>query len=359
MATLQDVARAVGLDRSTVSRALRSTSRDRQISAETRRRVQEMARRLNYQPNLIARQLRTSQSKTLALFLNYLSDPWAAAVMEGFEGRAAELGYRVMILGLHDQQDPLELHREVLSTYGITAMACIGSSRARLSDQALQSLADDNVKLMLAGRTVDHPRIGWVMGDNYGGAMQAALHLYQQGLRELWIIAGMTGCAMEARIQGFTDAGKSVGAAPARIIEAKTTSRHWLESARETVANQLEQSVRPEGVLTLADPIAIGAMHAFSAAGLQVGRDVAVVGYDDGILASTAWPPLTTVRQPIADLGRATAEGLISMLDQPDALPPRIVQPAELIVRGSSQIRPLSAAASNHRAITMNPETRT
>ena len=121
----------------------------------------------------------------------------------------------------------------------------------------------------------------------------------------------------------------------------------WANSAAEMVAGALKKAERlPQAILAASDVLALGAGRALTAANLIVGKDVALTGFDDGIYAQCAWPPLTSVRLPMADMGRAAVDSLITMLEQPDEPAPSSVLRVELIVRASSKVAPASQETS-------------
>ena len=186
-ATLEDIALATGYDKSTVSVALRKLPRAARFSQDTRDRIQAAADRLGYRPNIFAQQLAGQRSRMLMLCVNYLRDPFAMQVAEGFESRAAELGMRVLITALQDRQNALDLHRDVIGVQGVPAMALVGGDPTKLNDAALRQLSDEGLKIMLVNRAIPagSGSIGRVTADDHRGGCLAAEHVYDQGAQDV------------------------------------------------------------------------------------------------------------------------------------------------------------------------------
>jgi len=179
-----------------------------------------------------------------------------------------------------------------------------------------------------------------------------AEHIYQQGLRDVWVMTGMEGQAFTSRLEAILDVAAESGADRPLLVECAGPS--WADGAFAAASEQIARRGRlPQAIITVSDALAYGVALAVVEAGGVVGRDVAVTGYDDGLFARMFWPPLTTVRMPMADLGRHAASGLMRLLDPTQPPPPEVVLPVELIVRKSSQLQP--APHSNLKANESQP----
>ncbi len=362
--TLEDVATATGFDKSTVSVTLRNLPRAARFSAATRERIHATAAELGYRPNFFAQQLSGGTPRMLMLGVNYLLDPFAMMVAEGFEARAAELGLRVLITALRDRQNPLDLYRDVLGVQGVPAMALVGGDPSKLSDESLRELARDGVKIVLVNRVVPPAAgngngsgqpgrlsIGHVGADDLRGSRMVAQHVYDQGVEDVWVLGGMQGSVFPVRLAGFAQVAADCRRPAPRILNCRPLhGLDWSGGAATSVGAALAVAARPpQAILAVSDVLAVGAERALAEVGLLAGRDVAVTGYDDGLYAQCAWPPLTTVRLPMADMGRAAADALFSMLDAPDAAPPDVVLPVELVARESGRYAPPTFVGSLSR----------
>jgi LacI family transcriptional regulator len=354
--TLDQIAAELGLSKSTISLALRDHPRSRRFSDETRRRISLKAEQMGYRPNYFATQLARSRSNLLMVCVSYLPNTWAMMIAGGFEVRAVERGYRLLIASFQHDGDPLAFQRDLLGPKGIAGMAMVGSSAEKLTDEAIRELADMGIKVVLVSRELDYPGVGQVLCDNYMGAKEAAGHVYSQGLKEVWVLAaGEETGTMTRRRRGYLDGAREWGM-PAPLM-LPIGFPDWKVSGYTAVRERLRRGGRPEAILSASDLSAVGAAQALSEAGLVVGRDVAVVGFDGGIYSECCTPPLTSVGQPVREMGRAAADMLIDLLERPEETATRVMLPTELLVRGSSRIVPpvpslaeRNATASQHSA---------
>lgn len=335
--TLDDIAAATGFDKSTISVTLRNLPRANRFSPETRHKIAAAALELGYRPNFFARQLSDKKPRLLMLCLNFLRDPFAMMVAEGFEARATECGYRVLITALQDHEDPFHLHREILGLQGVPGMAVVGGASSKLSETSLQQLADDGVKIVLVNRRVNDQRISRISADDDRGAREMAQYIFGQDVKRAWILAGMESPAVEARVDAMLAAARSTGVLEPLLLKAKGIN--WADSAASVVTGELQRVAAPQAILGVSDVLAVGAARACHDAGLVIGKDIALTGFDDGLYAQCFWPPLTTVRLPMNHMGRAAANSLIQMLEHPDEPAPQLMLPTQLMVRESGRYR--------------------
>lgn len=334
--TLQDIATKLGVAKSTVSFTLRNHPKAQQFSQNTRQRIFQAAQELGYRPNFYASQLSGGRPKLLMLCLSYLRDTWASMVAEGFEAQASQRGYRVLIATFHDREDPLALHRDVLGSQGAPAAAILGASTHKLTDEALRGLLDEGVRVVLVGRELDDPRVAHVLTDNYLGGQLAARHLYEDlGLEDAWVVGVRGRLPLAQRLKGFCDTARALGKPQPRQIVVPD-GRAWIEHSQAAFAQAIQTHGRPRGVFAAGDVLAVGASHAMAEIGWITGRDVAVVGFDGGIYSVCHYPPLTTVAQPMMDMGQKAADLLIQMLEEPELPAKRVVIPPVLQVKGST-----------------------
>jgi LacI family transcriptional regulator len=335
--TLDQIAAELGLSKSTISLALRDHPRAKRFSGETRRRIAQTAEQMGYRPNYFATQLARTRSNLLMLCVSYLPNTWAMMVAGGFEARAVERGHRLLIASFQHDGDPLAFQRDLLGPKGIAGMAVVGSSTEKLTDDAIRELADREIKVVLVGRALDYPGVGQVLCDNYSGAKQAAAHVYGQGLKEVWVlVADESTRTMSHRRRGYLDAARACGMPTPPMLPIGMPD--WKTSGYEAVRKRLRSGIRPQAILSASDLSAVGAAQALSEAGLVVGRDVAVIGFDGGIYSECCTPPLTSVGQPVREMGRAAADMLIDLLERPEETTTKVMLPTELLVRGSSLI---------------------
>lgn len=341
--TLEDVAARAGVSRATVSRVVNGSP---QVSDEVRRTVEACIDEMGYAPNRAARSLAGSRSETVALVVSepsvrLFADPFFAGTTLGVTGVLAGTRYQLVLLMVADDEDRARVERHLLR--GGADGALVLSARA--DDPLPGRLAAAGVPCVTAGRPADqgvaatgaHPRVGYVDADNVGGAEAAVSHLLAAGRRTVGTVAGPADMAPGVdRRTGWEKALGEAGRAadPTLVAEADFTRA----GGQAATAALLARRPDLDGLFIASDLMALGALDALRATGRRVPDDVAVVGFDDSELARTADPPLTTVRQPIEQLGAEMARLLVAQLGGGDDAPPPagLVLRTELVVRASA-----------------------
>lgn len=333
---LVDIARKVGVTPSTVSITLRNHPRSRRFSEETRSKIFSVAKELDYKPNFYASQMRRSDKKMLMLCLSYLQDAYSAVIAEKFERRALERGYRTMVSVFQDKEDPFAVDREILHSGGISGMVVVGGETKKLTDQDISVLTEEGGTIVLVGREINHPSVSCVLSDNYRGGQLAADYLYAQGISSLWLIEATEFYARQKneRKRGFQEVVQRLGA-PEPVILAGEANRS--EFGYNVVKKNLKSRGLPEGIFAVTDRLAYGVMRALYEEGYRVGEDVAVVGYDDIWPSEYTSPALTTVKQPMEEMGLLAADMLIDTLQGTIKPGQKVSLSPELIIRQSGR----------------------
>ena len=336
---MEDVARAAGVSKSTVSRALGG---DPRVSAPTRRRVEAVARRLGYAPHRVARALARGRTGMVAVAApsppRSFSDPFflefLGAVGDGLMAAGCDL---VLTLTEGGRGAAVGNLRELVRGRMVDAVLV---TEPRVGDPRLALLAEEGLPAVVLGAP-DRPGLPSVDGDNVGGAMLAVRHLVALGHRHIACIAGPAHLtAARQRLEGFAAAMREAGlAVPAhRVVEADFTAAGAERAARRLLEAERRRwgRVRLTALFACNDLMAAGAMAALRAEGLRVPDDVSVVGFDGTSLARLVDPPLATVAQPIRVLGQAAVALLLEQLQPPpagqarDEGPRRVVLPCTL-----------------------------
>ena len=308
--TSRDIAEIAGVSQATVSRALRNSPL---VRAETRERIQKIARDLNYFVNRNAASLRTHQSNTIALLLFDETEGQDAQInpfflsMFGYITRAAsDLGYDVLI-SLQQLSD--DWHIEYQASNRADGLILLGYGNYTTYREKLSALADANTRFIIWGPKIDDQPGHSIGCDNVSGGYQATKHLLDNGRRRIALL-GTTEQSPEhsARYDGYVQALKEAGLEPDEQLKVDAYSSDG-EGFR-AVMQLLERGVKFDAVFAVTDVIAIDAMRALEDNGLAIPGDVAVVGFDDIQLAAHVTPALTTVRQDI----QLAADGLVKSI---------------------------------------------
>src|SRR5450432_87540 len=328
-AVMEDVARLAGVSYQTVSRVLNDSPK---VRAETRERVQAAIRQLDYRPNSMARALVTGRSQTLGVvsFDTTLYGP--ASTLFGIQQAAHDAGYAVSISSLRSlNRDTVLSAIQQLRDQGVDGVAVIAPLRAGVD--ALRHVRPDfAVVAVEAGPDASIP-VATV--DQKGGAAAATQHLLNLGHETVWHLAGpIDWKEAEDRIDGWKSALKAAGARMPALIRGDWTARSGYEAAQSLL--QIEELT---AVLVGNDQMALGLLRRLHEAGRKVPADLSVVGFDDIPEAAYFTPPLTTVRQDFAELGRRCLHTLLGRIAG-NTDPVRVVVAPELIVRGSTARAP-------------------
>jgi LacI family transcriptional regulator len=317
-ATIRDVAAGAGVSVATVSRVFNQKG---PIREETARRVMEVAGALQYVPHAGARSLSTRSTRTIGVVLPDLHGEFFSEVIRGIDSAARDSGYHLLLSGSHADRD--EMRAVVQAVRGLVDGLIIMSPD--LDPNALCDELPAGIPAVLLNAKADgRPSITI---DNAGGARDVVRHLAALGHERIAFITGPArNNDAEQRRRGFR-AGVKTRGVEAIEIAGDFTEESGYEAARQIAA--LEP--RPTAVFAANDSMAIGALSGFRDAGLRVPDEMALVGFDDVPIARFLDPPLTTVKVPIAELGR---RGLLLLIGEPSAHSPARLE-TSLVVRRS------------------------
>lgn len=315
--TIRDIARMAGVSRSTVSLVINNDSR---ISSDTRQRVQEVIRRAGYEPNAMARGLARRRADMVAVVVprtadHVFSDYYFSEAMSGIGDALAARGYRMLIEHATEQFIRDENHHKLFREGQIDGMLLVGTLT---TDDYIREIASRHRVLLVNSHM---PGVPSVIADNYEGARSMITHLVELGHRDIAQIGGLdnTNVGFD-RGRGLRDRLNEAG------IEAVEAWQVWgnfsEDSGYDCGRRILTGARRPTAIFAANDMMAIGCLRAAEELGLRVPEDLTVVGADDVRLASYVRPRLTTIRQPMYEIGRLATECLLQ-------LPPRPVPAAE------------------------------
>jgi DNA-binding LacI/PurR family transcriptional regulator len=337
--TLKEVASAAGVSRATASRVLSEPRPPGELSrraAETRQAVERAARSLGYVPNRTARSLRTGRTRSVALVIpepaiRLFGDPLFPRVVRGITEvlYASDLQLVLLAPQSRDDEDRLEPYLTSGHVDGALLLSLHGD------DPLPGRLAEQRLPVVVGGRPPAGSRVSYADVDNVGGAIAATAHLAGLGRRRIATITGPPDMpAARDRLDGYRQALRSAGIRPAAgLAESGDFSRDGGERAMRTL---LDRERRLDAVFVASDLMAAGALQVLSETGRRVPADVAVVGFDDSPFAASTIPPLSSVMQPIEELGREMARLLLASMESREQVVRRVILATELIVRASS-----------------------
>lgn len=332
-ATLDAVALAAGVSRATVSRVVNGNQR---VNPDARRAVERAIDRLGYVPNAAARSLVTRRSNSVGLVIpeptsRLFNDPFFPRLLRGI---SAELGSSGLALVFLMPQSPSEEGRiERYLAAGHVDGVLLASHH--LDDPLPTHLVARGVPVVLGGRPPRGTQVSYVDVDNIQGARSAVERLHRTGRRRIATIAGPEDMPAGAdRLTGYREALREASLPADPGLEA--SGDFSLEGGEQQMRRILAARPEVDAVFVASDLMAAGALRALRAAGRRVPEDVAVVGFDDS-MAESMDPPLSSVRQPVEDMGREMVRLLLDMVASPEAVARRVILATQLIWRRSSE----------------------
>lgn len=307
MTTIKDVAEKAGVSLATVSHVVNGT---RYVSPELTQRVKEAMQKLDYQPNALARSLRTNRTHTISLIVSDISNPFFASIVRGVEDAAAENGFRVIVS--NTDEDP------------ITEDHCLTVLQQRRTDgfiivptgvvgKGLKRLTQSSTPFVFVDRRVDGIDADIVLSENVNGAYQATAYLIEQGHTRIGIILGRKGVTpSEERFCGYEKALKEAGLPIEEDLIKRGDFR--IDGGGAACHELLQLAKPPSAVFVVNNRMVIGAMEAIREVGLKCPDDISIVGFDDFDWVGLLEPPLTTVSQQPYQIGYQASELLTSKI---------------------------------------------
>ncbi len=333
-ATLSDIARKLNISISTVSRALHDHPA---ISQSTKSRVIKLAEKLNYQPNMLALSLLNKKTNTIGIIVPEITSYFFSSIINGVQDLVNDAGYRLII---SQSEESFEKEKEILDTLSKVRVDGFLVSPTSETHNAhhFNKLIESGTPLVIFDRDCTGFNADKVLVDDYDGAFQAVEYLIKTGCRRIAHITGPSKLSISRhRLHGYLDALKKydIPKVDDLIIPVEGfTPEFGVEAAKA----MMEFPELPDAIFAINDGIAIGAMYVIKEAGIQIPNQVSVIGFDDEPHSSYFIPPLTSVWQPVYDMGLLSARILLSKLKGKKSSEARyeMLKP-ELIVRASSR----------------------
>ncbi|CAN5904090.1 substrate-binding domain-containing protein [soil metagenome] len=329
MPTIKEVSRRAKVSPSTVSRVLNETV---PVAADTRQRVLDAVKELDYQPNVFARGLVTNRSGGIGVVLNEISSPYYAGLIGGIEKVVEAEGGHLLVSSGHADA---EKEREAVAFLRQRRSDAVIVQVDAATDYDLLAWAKSGPPLIIFGRNVAELTGSCVYLDNEQGGFLATQHLIDNGHRRIAHITGPLWVQdSRARLQGYR---RALSANRLPFDELLVVEGDFAEAGGQLAMTLLlERRVNVSAVFVGNDQMALGALTALREAGCRVPNDISLVGYDDVLFARYLSPSLTTIRQPLFEMGQAAARLAVARLKGTETEVKRSFEP-ELIVRTSVQ----------------------
>lgn len=308
--TIKDIAKAANVSTATVSKVL--NKKDQRISAETRNLVLKIAKEKNYIPNSMARSLVTRKTNTIGLILPDITNPFFPELARGAEDRANESDYMLMFANTDDDADKENRYLNMLAEKMVDGIILTQSANKEGNAEVLNGL---KLPLVLIDRDIELENIrGKVLVDNFQGAYDGVSYLINKGYRRIAFITGpFSTTTSKERLNGYEKALEDFGIAVnwSLIFEGEYKGQ-WGEEATKVL---VKKNMPCDAIFCGNDLIAVSVIKTLKKSGYKVPEDVAVLGYDNIQLSEMIEPALTTVNQPVYEMGYQAAELLINILE--------------------------------------------
>jgi DNA-binding LacI/PurR family transcriptional regulator len=330
--TIKDVASEAGVSIATVSRVLNKKDR---VKDTTRKKVEEAIKKLNFNPDQIARTMINKETKTIGLIVPLLSNEYWASVSEAIQEELWHAGYTVLLCSTSTWDDPVEREGSFLRNFiqrkvdGVI-YATHNDFHKNKFHPMVEDMADYDIPLVAFDQ--DIPGISKVRGDHLNGALSAVEHLIDLGHEHIAYIGGPL--FSPHRELGYRNAHtlKGITVMESLIRRGSPTFQFGFDAMSEL----LESREKFTAVFCANDTVALGAMQCLEHAGVKIPEDIAVVGYDDIQMSRLVKPALTTVQQPIREMGAAIVRLLLNLIENKDDVSPQtLVFDMKLIIRES------------------------
>jgi LacI family transcriptional regulator len=335
--TIKDIARELGISPSTVSRALKDHP---DISPDTKKVVNALATKLNYQPNIVALSLRQSKTNTIGVIIPEIVHFFFSTIISGIEDIAYSAGYNVILAQSNESQEREILDMKALFNSRVDGML-MSISRDTTNFDHIESMITKGVPIVFFDRVYNTDQASKIIVDDFTGAKEATLHLIEQGCKRIAHLEGPPNLDIsKQRLEGYKEALLQ-HSIPFNKELVVTCPSGTIEEGKEATEKLLQLKQKPDGIFATNDPAAMGSMKAIKGHGLNIPNDIAIVGFSNWFFSSLMDPPLSSVDQPGFEMGQEAAKLLIRQIekqdkDDLDIDPETKILKTRLIIRESS-----------------------
>ncbi len=343
-ARLKDLARKTGFSISTVSRALLGY---KDVNPQTRERILQAAKELNYYPLQAGKQLRSGKTHTVGFLIptygKRFSDPFFIELLSGIGDMASTMDYDILVGTSGRGDKEIEVYKRIVGSGRVDGLII---TRTKINDERIFYLLETQTPFVVMGRVNNAPAVPFIDIDSKEGIKQLTEKLISLGHKRIALITSPDELIFtKYRNEGYREALMENGIEiDKELIEVGNLTQ---ESGRKCALNLLKKRNRPTAIVAVNDLMALGAYSAIQQSGLTVGKDISVTGYDGISLAENAHPPLTTIEVPIYEIGKQLFEILFKIINHQKVEYSQILLPPKPIFRESID----KATNSNNRKI--------
>ena len=333
--TIKDIAKALGLSTSTVSRALRGSS---EINFETKKAVLEYAEKYNYRPNPIALSLKENRSKAIGVIVPEIDNPFFSQAINGIEEIADKRGYHVVISQSHESLEKEKINIEHLASRRVDGLL-ISLSGETQNVLHLLDLHQKGMPMVLFDRISDEIDTHKVTSENFEGAFRATEHLIKNGKKKIAHLGASPYLSItKERLEGYLAAHqKNEISIDQNLIKYCNYGYEEMEKVME----DLFKNTKPDAIFTSSDRLVLDCLTALKNRNIAIPQDISIIGFTNLTVAPLLSPSLSTVVQPALEMGKFSAELLLDLIEKKGNLPTifqKLVLKTELVLRDSSKL---------------------
>jgi LacI family transcriptional regulator len=349
--TIKDIAKALGLSTSTVSRALRGSY---EISSETKKLVIEYAEQYNYRPNPIALSLKERRSRSIGVVVCEIANNFFSQAINGIESIAYNRGYHVIISQSHESYDREVVNVEHLASRSVDGLL-VSLSTETDNTEHFRNLHDKGFPIVFFDRIANDIETHKVAADNYKGAYDATQHLIDAGYTKIAHLTSSAHLSISIeRLRGYKAAleDNDIPFVESYVKYCNHGGMIYTE-LEGAVKDLLNLKEKPDAIFSAGDRLTLSCLTALKSIGLKVPDDIAVVGFSNSALVDLFNPSLTAVKQPAFEMGQVATELLINLIEskRPVTEFEKVILQTELFVRDSSAAKATKKTAKPKKAL--------
>ncbi|WP_316765606.1 LacI family DNA-binding transcriptional regulator [Pedobacter frigiditerrae] len=311
--TIKDIAKALGLSTSTVSRALRDTH---EISAATKKIVLAYAKEINYQPNPIALSLKERRSKSIGVVVSEVANSYFSQAINGIESIAYDRGYHVILTQTHESFDREVINVQHLASRSVDGLLVSLSSQTQ-DISHLTSLHERGLPIVFFDRVADEIETHKVIANNEKGAFEATNHLIKSGYKRIAHLTSSTQLSISIeRLKGYENALKAnnIELNPAYIKHCPHGGMIY-EEMENAIKELMALPEKPDAIFVAGDRLSTGCLSVFKNLRIAVPEDMAIAGFSNSDVLDLFNPSLTSVRQPAFEIGKLATQMLLQLIE--------------------------------------------
>lgn len=330
MANVKRVAEAAAVSVATVSRVINGSGF---VSLDLKQRVYRAMEALDYRPSTLARGLRTQQTFNIGVLVPQIDHPFFGALTFALEKSLFERRYRCFVCSTEEDSEKEDIYLDALLTQHVSGLIIVPTDSAGAS---IQKFIAQQTPVVLVDRDLPGVTVDRILSDNAKGAYDLARYLFELGHRKVAVIGtSARSRAMTDRVAGLEQAFNTLSSSCDLQVHFQEPLTQF-DAGYETGIRLLSGELKPTAIIALTDVIAVGVLHASAELGITVPDDLSVTGFDDIPLARHVLPALTTVAQPLHQIGQGAAELMLSKIAEPSKPARQMLLPTKLMVRGST-----------------------